>query len=152
MARKDEYVDKVGRAIGGKIRDQRMSLGLSRGQFASLIKVTHQQLHKYENGVNRISAGRLALIARALNKPITFFYENLDNEQTETPISQRLCLQLTRHLGKINLPQLRAITKLAQAMAAGADGSASTASSTETKKRGKKIETLETEKINIKKA
>jgi len=36
--------------------------------------VTFQQLQKYENGANRISAGRLARVAAALKVPVTAFY------------------------------------------------------------------------------
>jgi transcriptional regulator with XRE-family HTH domain len=34
-----------------------------------MIGVSYQQAHKYERGVNRVSAGRLFEIARALNAP-----------------------------------------------------------------------------------
>ncbi len=40
---------------------------LAQHQLAKLIGVTCQQQHKYEQGSNRISAGRLFAIERALN-------------------------------------------------------------------------------------
>ena len=36
---------------------------------------TYQQAHKYERGINRVSAGRLFEIGRVLNVPVEFFYE-----------------------------------------------------------------------------
>ena len=42
-------------------------LGLTQQQLAEMIGVTYQQAHKYERGINRVSAGRLFEIARALN-------------------------------------------------------------------------------------
>ena len=40
----------------------------------------HQQAQKYERGINRVSAGRLFEIARALSTPITYFYEGIGEE------------------------------------------------------------------------
>ena len=34
-------------------------LGLTQQQLAEMIGVTYQQAHKYERGINRVSAGRL---------------------------------------------------------------------------------------------
>lgn len=42
--------------------------------LGDLVGVTFQQLQKYEDGVNRISAGRLARIAAAHGVPVTAFY------------------------------------------------------------------------------
>ena len=60
--------------IGQKVRALRFDRGLSQSELASQVGVTFQQVQKYENGANRISAGRLALIARALGMPVTAFY------------------------------------------------------------------------------
>ena len=54
----------VDRYVGSRIRERRVMLGLSQQQMAQLIGVTYQQAHKYERGINRISAGRLFEIAR----------------------------------------------------------------------------------------
>ena len=40
-----------------------------------MIGISFQQLQKYENGQNRISAGRLFGIAKALNVPVGWFFE-----------------------------------------------------------------------------
>ena len=61
-------------AIGQKVRALRFDRGLSQSELASQVGVTFQQVQKYENGANRISAGRLALIAKALGMPVTAFY------------------------------------------------------------------------------
>ncbi|MGB9369601.1 MAG: helix-turn-helix transcriptional regulator [Xanthobacteraceae bacterium] len=62
-------------AIGQKLRALRLDRGLSQGALAEKVGVTFQQLQKYENGANRISAGRLARVAAALNVPVTAFYD-----------------------------------------------------------------------------
>ncbi len=60
-------------AIGQKVRALRLDRGLSQGGLADQIGITFQQVQKYENGANRISAGRLVRIAAALNVPVTAF-------------------------------------------------------------------------------
>jgi len=60
--------------IGRKIRALRLERGLSQSGLADGIDLTFQQVQKYEKGVNRVSAGRLARIADMLNTPVMFFY------------------------------------------------------------------------------
>jgi len=64
--------------VGGRIRERRIMLGLTQQQLAEMIGVTYQQAHKYERGINRVSAGRLFEIACVLNAPITYFYEGIE--------------------------------------------------------------------------
>ena len=66
--------------VGGQIRERRIMLGLTQQQLAAMIGVTYQQAHKYERGINRVSAGRLYEIARALSAPIGYFYEGIGQE------------------------------------------------------------------------
>src|SRR6478609_8282934 len=64
-----------------RIRQRRIMLGLTQQQMAELIGVTYQQAHKYETGINRISAGRLFQIAQALGVDIGYFFEEIDPER-----------------------------------------------------------------------
>ena len=66
--------------VGRRIRDRRVMLGLTQQQLAEMIGVTYQQAHKYERGINRVSAGRLFEVAHALSAPITYFYEGIEEE------------------------------------------------------------------------
>ncbi len=68
------------RHVGGRIRERRVMLGLSQQQLAQLIGVTYQQAHKYERGLNRISAGRLYEMAQVLSVPVSWFFEGLATE------------------------------------------------------------------------
>ena len=65
------------RHVGTRIRERRVMLGLSQQQLAQMIGVTYQQAHKYERGLNRISAGRLYEIAQVLKVPVSWFFEGL---------------------------------------------------------------------------
>jgi transcriptional regulator with XRE-family HTH domain len=53
--------------IGFRIRQARQLRGLSQTDVAELLGISFQQLQKYEQGRNRISAVRLLDIARVLN-------------------------------------------------------------------------------------
>jgi len=53
-------------------------LGLTQQQLADLIGVTYQQAHKYERGINRVSAGRLFEIAQVLSVPVGYFFGGLE--------------------------------------------------------------------------
>lgn len=61
-------------AIGHKLRALRLDRGLSQNQLGQMGGITFQQMQKYEKGVNRVSAGRLARFAAALGVPVTAFY------------------------------------------------------------------------------
>ena len=75
----------IDRHVGARMRERRIMLGLTQQQMADLIGVTYQQAHKYEKGINRIAAGRLSSIARALGVEVSYFYEGM-SETTRRPL------------------------------------------------------------------
>lgn len=105
MARKNEFTKRIDTLIGIKVNELRILKGLSRSQLASKIDVSHQQLQKYEKGTNRISVGRLASIAIALKKPVTFFFEGLNNVDELPTEHQRMCIEVSRNFLRIKDPQ-----------------------------------------------
>jgi transcriptional regulator with XRE-family HTH domain len=63
------------------------------------------QLQKYEKGTNRIAAGRLLLIAKALGKPVDYFYSEFDTSDSDAETDtthQRMCIEVSRNFMKIN--------------------------------------------------
>ena len=103
MGRKTSKLNAIDKFIGHKIYSLRLAKGLSRQQLSKVIGVTHQQLQKYENGSNRISASRLLLIAKALDLRIPYFYEGFetgDNIWPETE-NQRLRLEVARNFMRL---------------------------------------------------
>ena len=108
------------RHVGARIRERRIMLGLSQQQMADLIGVTYQQAHKYERGINRISAGRLYEIAQVLGVPVSYFFEGLDNQRsTDLTARQRMCLELARNFSSIqNERHQEALSQMARALAA----------------------------------
>ncbi len=73
-ARKADIVDKH---VGACIRERRRELQISQQEISEILGVSYQQLQKYENGSNRISAGRLFLIAHILKVDVGYFYQGL---------------------------------------------------------------------------
>ena len=105
--------------VGARIRERRIMLGLTQQQLAEMIGVTYQQAHKYERGINRVSAGRLFEIARVLSAPISYFYEGVGEEGPRqiTP-HQRMVLEIARNFAEIrNEKHQEAISQLARALA-----------------------------------
>src|ERR1700736_405825 len=105
--------------VGGGVRDRRPMLGLTQQQLAEVIGVTYQQAHKYERGINRVSAGRLFEIARALSAPITYFYEGIGEEgPRQITLHQRMQLKIARNFTEIrNERHQKAVSQLARALA-----------------------------------
>jgi transcriptional regulator with XRE-family HTH domain len=65
----------VDRQVGQRVRMRRQLLGMSQGDLAGRIGCSFQQVQKYENGSNRVSASMLAKVSAALSVPITFFFD-----------------------------------------------------------------------------
>jgi transcriptional regulator with XRE-family HTH domain len=119
LARNNEYLKSIDKHIGGKIQFLRLAKGFSREQLGNQIGVTHQQLQKYEKGINRISIGRMLLIAKALGKELPYFYEDLEIEakQVVPTQHQRMCIEVSRNFMKIqNMEHQNAVNTLIKSL------------------------------------
>ncbi len=67
--------------VGKKIRLRRRILKMSQKTLGDALGISFQQIQKYENGLNRVSAGRLMQISDILNVPISFFYADIITKQ-----------------------------------------------------------------------
>jgi transcriptional regulator with XRE-family HTH domain len=70
--------------VGQRLRMRRTLLGLSQGELARSVGLTFQQIQKYERGVNRIGASRLAEFAIALRVPPGWFFEEMPSARPAT--------------------------------------------------------------------
>jgi transcriptional regulator with XRE-family HTH domain len=105
--------------VGARVRERRIMLGFTQQQLADLIGVTYQQAHKYERGINRISAGRLFEIARVLSVPVNYFFDGLDDDARTASPRERMCLELARNFAQIpNERHQEALSLLARVLAA----------------------------------
>ena len=104
---------RIDQHVGERIRARRAELGLTQEQLAEALKVSYQQIQKYETGANRISAGRLFELARKLGVDVSYFFEGqpLEAPTEAVPLEhggrQRSAIELVRKFGQIEDPQVR---------------------------------------------
>jgi transcriptional regulator with XRE-family HTH domain len=105
----------VDRHVGQRIRMQRVLVGMTQQQLATQIGVSCQQQHKYERGADRITAGRLLAIARALDVDVADFFVGLGGRASAE--HDDLPLELMRaFIGIRNRRHQKAICLLARAL------------------------------------
>jgi transcriptional regulator with XRE-family HTH domain len=64
--------------VGHRIRQRRALLGMSQTKVAAGLGLTFQQVQKYERGADRVGSSRLFDLARVLNVPIPYFFEEME--------------------------------------------------------------------------
>lgn len=69
--------NKVDIHVGTRVRQRRTLLGMSQEKLADALGLTFQQVQKYERGANRIGAGRLFELSRALDVPVSYFFDEV---------------------------------------------------------------------------
>ena len=108
------------RRIGERIRRRRSLLGLTQDQLGEAIKISYQQVQKYETGANRVSASRLQQIAHVLEAPISWFYGDVEADDTkiaDAP-SSRHVIELVRAFSAIESEKIRmGVLSLAKTLA-----------------------------------
>jgi transcriptional regulator with XRE-family HTH domain len=112
--------------VGARIRLRRTLLGISQSALAEAIGLTFQQVQKYEKGMNRVSSSRLYDLARILDVPLSYFFEEMSagvSAQTPSalmkskqqpnidydkdPLAKRETLEFVRAYYKIADPAVR---------------------------------------------
>lgn len=89
---KTDSTKKKGRAnsvdenVGMQLRQRRSLLGLSQEKLAEQVGITFQQIQKYENGANRISASRLYEFSKVLDIPVSFFFEGSNDQSSNKAV------------------------------------------------------------------
>lgn len=72
--------DDVNQRVARRIEAGRKAAGLRQSDLADALLVSTPQIQKNETGVNRVSAGRLFLIAKLCKKPVSWFFERAGKE------------------------------------------------------------------------
>lgn len=76
-------VDELDRHIGLRLKKLRQQESVSAQMLADAIDSTQQQISRYENAHNKLSATQLYRIATALGVPVSWFFQDY---QAGTPI------------------------------------------------------------------
>jgi transcriptional regulator with XRE-family HTH domain len=71
--------------VGSRVRLRRTLLGMSQEKLGEALGLTFQQVQKYERGVNRIGASRLFDLARVLDVPVSFFFDDMPDAMGGNP-------------------------------------------------------------------
>jgi transcriptional regulator with XRE-family HTH domain len=122
MSRKRQ--DPLDIEAGRRVRTLRLKKRMSQETLGNRLDLTFQQIQKYEDGTNRISAGRLQQIARILGVSVSALYPDpmaageAPQDVTEL-IDAGATLRLLRAYSRIRSPSLqRALTTLVEEIAA----------------------------------
>ena len=75
--------DEINIIIGQNIRNRRRRMCITQKQLGSLIGVSYQQLHKYEVGVNAVSAAKLKQLAEIFECGVQDFYYDREADFVE---------------------------------------------------------------------
>ena len=107
--------------VGQRLRQRRCLLGMTQQKLADAVGIKFQQIQKYETGMNRVSASRLWDIARAVDVPVSFFFEGLHegalaDEVTGDILADKEALQLVRAYYAMPAAQRRQIFELARVL------------------------------------
>lgn len=115
--------------VGKRIRHRRWMVGMTQQQLGEIVGIKFQQIQKYETGMNRVSASRLWDIAAALDVPINFFFEGIEDgtaASEELPVetargdllADKEALELVRSYYSIPEQQRRRLFDLARVLSA----------------------------------
>ena len=102
----------INQSVGKQLRLRRMLLGLSQQALANTIKVSFQQVQKYESGFNAMNAIRLYEIGKALRVPVAYFFQELEHpkplhHEEDHSISDRETLEIMTAYKRIKSPSIR---------------------------------------------
>ena len=103
----------IDRRVGDRIRRRRILMGLTQDQLGDALDISYQQIQKYETGANRVSAGRLYLIARKLDVSPGWFFDS-DQSDSETDLlynsgSSRLVMDFVRGFARIEDERIKTL-------------------------------------------
>ncbi len=123
--------------VGSRVRLRRSLMGMSQENLGNALGLTFQQVQKYERGANRIGSSRLFDLARILDVPVNFFFDEMPEEikaatpsamatattdpelpGQDDPMLKRETMELVRHYYRIADPDLRrSVYSLAKSLA-----------------------------------
>ncbi|MCO6187451.1 helix-turn-helix domain-containing protein [Rhizobium sp. L1K21] len=131
MLQKEKILQQADMHVGVRIKIARKLKHISQTKLAEHLGVSFQQVQKYENGKNRISASKLAAAADLLGVTPAFFFAdgqapagldgNIDDESAKLIelMSNEDALALNLYYAKIENPEVRrSVLNLVQDLAA----------------------------------
>jgi transcriptional regulator with XRE-family HTH domain len=75
------YREPICELVGERLRVARRGMSLTQKQLGKRVGTSTQQILKYEKGIDQLSISRLVQIAKALQTPLSFFFEDVYLEE-----------------------------------------------------------------------
>lgn len=112
---RDDGPDPIDYHVGQQLKSRRKAIRMSQTKVGESIGTTFQQVQKYENGKNRIGASNLYKLAHALDVPVSYFFEGLQDGTTDSAVPQRSQgdLELARASYGLSEDNKRTLAKIA---------------------------------------
>jgi transcriptional regulator with XRE-family HTH domain len=110
--RQKSLARKIDDQVGQKIRARRVEVGLTQQQLARILKLSYQQVQKYETGANRVSAGRLYEMANKLGVDVAYFFKDVAPTRESVAAvhggRNRQAIDLVRSFSELSNPAVKA--------------------------------------------
>jgi transcriptional regulator with XRE-family HTH domain len=120
---KTKKADAKDLEVGRRVRTMRILRHMSQTALGKILGITFQQIQKYENGKNRIAAGRLQRIGEIFEVPVSYFFGATDGKAADTKkimdfLGTKHALRLLQAFDRIeNHKMQRALVDLTEAIA-----------------------------------
>ena len=92
----DRGLNEIDGHVATRLRAARNLAQLTQEQAGALIDVSFQQMQKYEKGINRVSSGSLAVLAKAYGVSVDWFFEGAPGLSGKRKITTDWGCELTR--------------------------------------------------------
>lgn len=105
--------------IGALLRRHRIAHGWTQAQMGELMGVTYQQLHKYEAGKNRLSAGALLQLLATLGIGLDAFAAEFAAERPSTKPGPKMSATARRvheRVARLSTAQQRSVLGMLEAL------------------------------------
>ena len=90
--KKQETINPTDVTLGENIKALRVKNGKSQKKLGDDLRLTFQQVQKYQSGKNRVSAATLYEISKVLKTPVGQFFAGIDNTFEPIPIGSSFIL------------------------------------------------------------
>ena len=109
-------VKEIDAHIGARLRHYRIENGLTQEGLAQKLGITYQQVHKYENGVNRIASGRLLDCWRILGVEPNEFFDGINDQPLQPPPDERATLLFLQSFAGLSPAHQKAVAAFVRAL------------------------------------
>ena len=93
--------EETGKLMGERLREVRLSRGMTLEQVALFLGISYQQVQKYEKGDNSITAERLKILARTLGVTPNYLLDVPETDSMEAALAHKKLMHLMLRLHEI---------------------------------------------------